>query len=311
MLNKMNILVTGGAGFIASHIADAYIKEGHTVTIIDDLSTGFRENVNPKAKFIEMDICSDEIDDIFKKEKFEIVNHHAAQIDVRKSVASPLNDANINILGTLNILQNCVKHNIKKFIFASTGGAIYGEQEYFPADESHPTLPISPYGITKLTIEKYLYFFNIEHKLCYTILRYANVYGPRQNPFGEAGVVAIFTSKLLKDEQPVINGSGKQTRDYVFVEDVVKSNIIALSDEKNNIFNIGTSVETDVNEIYHNLLEITGKNFDEKHGPAAKGEQLRSVITSEKLFETFNWNPSINIKQGLQKTVEYFKNQSA
>ena len=227
MQNSMKILVTGGAGFIASQIADAYITEGHIVTIVDDLSTGFEENVNPAAKFVKINIGDPGIVDLFNKEKFDLVNHHAAQMDVRKSVADPIFDANTNIMGTINLLQSCVKSGVKKIIFASTGGAVYGEQEYFPADESHPTSPISPYGITKLTIEKYLYFYYLEHKLNYTILRYSNVYGLRQNPFGEAGVVAIFINKLLKGEQPVINGSGEQTRDYVFVEDVVKANLLA------------------------------------------------------------------------------------
>ena len=302
----MKILVTGGAGFIASQIADAYIEEGHNVTIIDDLSTGFEENVNPATKFFKLSITDPKIIDLFKKEKFDLVNHHAAQIDVRKSVSDPLFDANTNILGTINLLQSCVNTSVKKIIFASTGGAIYGEQEYFPADEAHPTSPISPYGITKLTIEKYLYFYHLEDKLNYTILRYANVYGPRQNPFGEAGVVAIFANKLLKGEQPVINGSGKQTRDYVFVEDVVKANLLAVKDEQCDIYNVGTAIETNVNAIYKILNDTIGKEQEEKHGPAAPGEQIRSVITSEKLYKKFNWKPTISIKEGLKKTVDYF-----
>jgi len=304
--DSMKILVTGGAGFIASQIADAYIEEGHNVTIIDDLSTGFEENVNPAANFFRLSITDPKIIDLFNKEKFDIVNHHAAQIDVRKSVSDPLFDANTNILGTINLLQSCVNNSVKKIIFASTGGAIYGEQEYFPADEAHPTSPISPYGITKLTIEKYLYFYFLEHKLNYTILRYANVYGPRQNPFGEAGVVAIFANKLLNGEQPVINGSGKQTRDYVFVEDVVKANLLAVKDEQCDIYNVGTAIETNVNAIYKILNDTIGKGQEEKHGPAAPGEQIRSVITSEKLYKKFNWKPAILIKEGLKKTVDYF-----
>ena len=306
MQNSMKILVTGGAGFIASQIADAYIAEGHNVTIVDDLSTGFEENINPAAKFIKLSIGDHGIVDLFNNEKFDLVNHHAAQIDVRKSVTDPLFDANTNILGTINLLQSCVKTGIKKIIFASTGGAIYGEQEYFPADESHPTAPVSPYGITKLTIEKYLYFYHLEHKLNYTILRYANVYGPRQNPFGEAGVVAIFANKLLKSEQPVINGSGDQTRDYVFVEDVVKANLFAVKDEQSDIYNVGTAIETDVNVIYKILNDTIGKGQKEKYGPAAPGEQMRSVITSEKLYKKFNWKPESTIKEGLEKTVNYF-----
>lgn len=307
MSNKMKILVTGGAGFIASQIADAYIREGHEVHILDNLSTGFEKNINPNAHFIKSDISSPAILDLFGKEKFDIVNHHAAQIDVRKSVNDPIFDANTNILGTINLLQCCIKTGIKKFMFASTGGAVYGEQEYFPADEKHPTNPVSPYGITKLTIEKYLFFYKNEYGLNHTILRYANVYGPRQNPFGEAGVVAIFTSKLLKNENPIINGEGKQTRDYVFVEDVVRANVITLNSNSSDIYNVGTNVETSVNELFTKLNEIAGGKAIEKHGPAPKGEQARSVITSEKLFNKFNWKPSIQIDEGLRKTFDYFK----
>ena len=303
----MKILVTGGAGFIGSQIADAFISSGHNVCIIDNLSTGTKENINPKAAFYEIDITDKDIIRIFEKEKFDVVSHQAAQIDVRKSVADPVFDANTNILGTLNLLQACVKTGVKKFMFASTGGAIYGEQDYFPADELHPTRPVSPYGITKLTIEKYLFYYHIQYKLNYTVLRYANVYGPRQNPFGEAGVVAIFANKLLQKEQPVINGAGEQTRDYVFVGDVVKANIKTLEDKDSTIYNVGTGIETNVNQIFKQLNKITGNHAKEKHGPQAKGEQMRSVITSDKLFSKFNWKPVTNLEEGLSKTVEFFK----
>ena len=305
----MKILVTGGAGFIASQIADAYIREGHEVHILDNLSTGFEKNINPKARFIKSDISAPAILDIFKKENFDVVNHHAAQIDVRKSVNDPIFDANTNILGTINLLQSCIKTGVKKFMFASTGGAVYGEQEYFPADEKHPTNPVSPYGITKLAIEKYLFFYRNEYGLNHTILRYANVYGPRQNPFGEAGVVAIFTSKLLKNENPIINGEGKQTRDYVFVEDVVKANVVTLNSLSSNIYNIGTGIETSVNQLFEKLNDIAGSKAVEKHGPSPKGEQARSVITSDKLFNEFHWKPSIKIDEGLRKTFESFKSK--
>jgi UDP-glucose 4-epimerase len=305
----MKILVTGGAGFIASQIVDAYVHEGHNVFILDNLSTGFERNINPKAYFIKADITDSKILDLFIKEKFEIVNHHAAQIDVRKSVNDPIFDANTNILGTINLLQCCIKTGVKKFMFASTGGAVYGEQEYFPADEKHPTNPVSPYGITKLTIEKYLYFYKNEYGLNYTILRYANVYGPRQNPFGEAGVVAIFVNKLLKNENPLINGDGNQTRDYVFVEDVVKANVITLNSQSADIYNVGTTVETSVNDLFSKLNSIAGNKAIEKHGPAPKGEQARSVITSEKLFQKFNWKPSVKIDEGLRKTFDSFKSK--
>ena len=305
----MKILVTGGAGFIASQIADAFIDEGHEVVILDDLSTGFEENVNPKAKFVRLRINDHDVSSLFEKEKFDVVNHHAAQMDVRKSVADPLFDANTNILGTINLLQNSVKFGVKKFLFSSTGGAVYGEQEYFPADENHPTHPVSPYGITKLCVEKYLFYYGGEYNLNYTVLRYANIYGPRQNPFGEAGVVAIFCTKLLKGEQPIINGTGKQTRDYVFVQDVVKANLLTLSDDKSDIYNIGTGNETNVNELFSFLKDIVNNECEEKHGPAAVGEQMRSVISSEKFFNNFNWRPSTKLKDGLKETVKYFKDK--
>ena len=304
----MKILVTGGAGFIASHITDAFIDQGHEVFVLDNLSTGFKKNINPKAEFIEADICDQSLSQLFEKEKFEVVNHHAAQMDVRRSVADPAFDANTNIIGTINLLQNSVRNGVRKFIFASTGGAVYGEQNYFPADENHPTSPLSPYGISKLAVEKYLFFYSTQYKLNYTVLRYANIYGPRQNPFGEAGVVAIFSSKLLKKEQTIINGSGKQTRDYVFVGDVVKANLLTITDEKSDIYNVGTGKETDVNELFSELNKITGNNAAEKHGPAAPGEQMRSVITSEKLFKKFTWKPDTELHIGLENTVDFFRN---
>lgn len=307
----MKILVTGGAGFIASQIADAFIKEGHQVVILDDLSTGFEKNINSKAKFVKANICDKSLDKLFAEEKFDVVNHHAAQMDVRRSVKDPEFDATTNILGTINLLQNCVKYGVKKFMFASTGGAVYGEQDYFPADEKHNQQPKSPYGISKLAVEKYLYFYNSEHKLNYTILRYANIYGPRQNPFGEAGVVAIFSTRLLKGEQPIINGHGKQTRDYVFVGDVVKANVLTLKDEVSDVYNIGTGIETDVNQLFNYINDITKAGKEEKHGPAAAGEQLRSVITSDKLFNKFGWRPSTKLEDGLKATVEFFRNNLA
>jgi len=307
----LKILVTGGAGFIASQIADAFIEKGHQVVIVDDLSTGYEKNINPKAKFVKANICDKSLEKLFESEKFDVVNHHAAQMDVRRSVKDPEFDATTNILGTINLLQNCVKFGVKKFMFASTGGAVYGEQDYFPADEKHNQQPKSPYGISKLAVEKYLYFYHSEHKLNYTILRYANIYGPRQNPFGEAGVVAIFSTKLLKGEQPIINGHGKQTRDYVFVGDVVKANLLGLKDEVSDVYNIGTGIETDVNQLFHFINNITRANKEEKHGPTAAGEQLRSVITSDKLFNKFGWRPSTKLEDGLKVTVEFFKNNLA
>ena len=305
----MKILVTGGAGFIASHITDALINEGHSVTVVDNLSMGFEKNVNPKAKFVKADICDTGLLELFEKEKFDVVNHHAAQMDVRKSVADPAYDANTNIIGTINLLQHCIKTGVKKFMFASTGGAVYGEQSYYPADENHPTFPCSPYGISKLAVEKYLYFYKFQYNLNYTVLRYANIYGPRQNNKGEAGVVAIFTTKLLSNGQPVINGTGKQTRDYVYVGDVVKANLLTLNDDTCDIYNVGTGKETDVNELFNKLNKIIESKKEEKHGPPASGEQMRSVIASDKLFKKFNWKPSTTLDEGLKPTVEFFRNK--
>ena len=304
----MKILVTGGAGFIGSHIVDAYIAQGHEVVVVDDLSSGRKENLNPKAEFLEINIQDDRIEEIFTNGQFDVVNHHAAQMDVRKSVADPKFDAQINVLGTLNLLENCVRTKVKKIIFASTGGAIYGEQDYFPADEEHPTWPISPYGITKLAGEKYIHYYKEVHGLSHVILRYSNVYGPRQNPHGEAGVVAIFSERFLQNnEHPVINGDGKQTRDYVYVGDLVRANVLALNYEKSDIFNIGTSVEADVNKLYRLLNDHTGANVEEFHGPAKAGEQMRSCLSFAKAERILGWKPEVELNQGLKNTVEYFK----
>lgn len=303
----MKILVTGGAGFIGSNIVDALIEKGHDVVVVDNLYMGRLKNLNPAAKFYLLNLQAPEIAKMFELEKFDVVYHEAAQMDVRRSVENPVFDASVNVLGTLNILQNAVKTGVKKVIFASTGGAVYGEQDYFPADEEHPTRPVSPYGITKLTVEKYLFFYKLTYGLQHVILRYANVYGPRQNPFGEAGVVAIFIEKMLTGQQPIINGDGKQTRDFVYVGDVVRANILALDYPKSDTFNVGTGKETDVNTIFRELNKIVGKNLPEKHGPAKEGEQQRSVIDYLKIKKALGWKPLVSLEEGLRKTVEYFK----
>lgn len=303
----MKILVTGGAGFIGSNIVDAYIDAGHDVVIVDDLSTGRKRNINPQATFVEMNIIDPAIEGVFQEHRFDVVNHHAAQMDVRRSVEDPIFDAKSNVLGFLNILQSCAKFGTRRVIFASSGGAIYGEQDYFPADEEHKTQPYSPYGITKLVGEKYLFFYDLTYGIKYTALRYANVYGPRQNPHGEAGVVAIFSKMLLSGKQPVINGSGEQTRDYVYVKDVVKANLLALENKESDIFNIGTGIETDVNQLYRALSELTGAHLPEKHGPAKAGEQMRSVVDTAKIQKALGWKADYDLKGGLAETVEYFR----
>jgi UDP-glucose 4-epimerase len=303
----MNILVTGGAGFIGSQIADEYIKLGHNVIIADNMSTGVKEFINPKAKFYQIDIRDDKITEIFKKHKIDIINHHAAQIDLRKSVADPKFDVDVNVIGSINLLQHAIENNVKKFIFASTGGAIYGEHDYFPADEKHPTRPYAPYGINKNTIEKYLFYYNHVYGLNYIVFRYANIYGPRQNPFGECGVVAIFTEKMLNETCPVINGDGEQTRDYVYVQDVVNANVFALDAKGPVIYNIGTTVETSVNYIFNKVNEYADTKFKENHGQAKKGEQMRSVLSYEKIKKELGWKPGVNMDEGLRLTIEYFK----
>ena len=306
----MKCLVTGGAGFIGSHLQDRLIKDGHQVVVIDNLSTGKRENLNPKAKFYKIDICSSRISQIFRKEKPEIVFHYAAQIDVRKSVESPIEDAKINILGTLNLLENCKKYKVKKFIFASTGGAIYGDAGIIPTPENYPEFPLSPYGIEKLVAEKYLNYYYKVSGLPYIALRLANVYGLRQNSQGEAGVIAIFCDKMLSKKQPIINGSGRQTRDFVFVGDVVEANILALKKNKIGIFNIGTAKETNVNTIFKKLKELTGSKCKEIYGPALLGEQKRSCLDFLKVKKELNWQPKHSLDKGLNKTVEWFRNKS-
>jgi UDP-glucose 4-epimerase len=304
----MKVLVTGGAGFIGSHVVDRLIDENYEVVIVDDFSYGNEKNVNKKAKLYKLDIQDPGIESVFQGEKPDYVNHHAAQKDVRLSVLDPIYDARINTLGTLNILQNCIKHQVKKVVFASTGGAIYGEQETFPATEEHPTRPICPYGITKLAVEHYLHYYKFLYGLDYVSLRYSNVYGPRQDPLGEAGVVAIFVQKMLKGEQPIINGDGEQTRDFVYVGDVARANILAITNNiSDGIFNISMGIETSVNQLFRHLKEIIRPSIEEKYGPAKQGEQRRSVIEYSKAQKYLYWEPRTSLIDGLKKTCEYFK----
>lgn len=302
----MKILVTGGAGFIGSHIVDRVIAEGMDAAVLDNLSTGKAENINPKAVFYKADIRDKSVSDIFVKEKPDIVCHLAAQVSVRNSVDDPCADAGTNIVGSLNILENCRIHGIK-FIFASTGGAIYGEQDVFPAPEGHPAHPLSPYGAAKLAVENYLFYYSNVFGLPYVALRYANVYGPRQDPHGEAGVVAIFAGKMLAGETPVINGDGGQTRDYVYVKDVVAANVMAMKKDVTGSFNVGTGKETSVNELYALLKEKTGYSGGKTHGPAKAGEQYRSVLDNSLIRNVFGWDASTPLGKGLEETVEYFR----
>jgi UDP-glucose 4-epimerase len=303
--------VTGGAGFIGSNLSDALISRGHRVSILDNLSTGKKSNIPGEAEFFEHDIASPVVDKIFERGKFETVFHLAAQMDVRKSVANPANDAEINIIGGINLLQASVKHGVKKLIFSSTGGAIYGEQEEYPAPETHAANPLSPYGISKLAFEKYLFFYNFQHGLNYVSLRYANVYGPRQNSEGEAGVVAIFCKRLLQGEKAVIYGDGGQSRDFVFVDDVVRANLLALDFKSSMTFNVGTGIETDINAIFEKIRKSAGSNQPRINLEPKPGEQRRSCISFNKIKKYLGWAPEVTLDDGIEKTVAFFRNQLA
>lgn len=301
----MRVLLTGGAGFIGSHVADRLVGEGHEVLVVDDLSRGRRENVPDVAAFREADFR--ECGEVFRDFGPEAVCHQAAQIDVRYSVTYPIPDLEINTEGTLRLLESCVEHGVGHFVFASTGGAIYGEQREFPAGEEHPQLPVSPYGISKMAAEHYLSFFGARYGLHYTALRYANVYGPRQDPRSEAGVVAIFAGSMMAGEACKINGSGEQTRDYVYVEDVARANALALArDFPSGAYNIGTGTETSVNELHAVMSSIAGRQCEPEYGPAKPGEQLRSSVDPRKAARTLGWRPEFGLSEGLGRTLSFF-----
>lgn len=304
------ILITGGAGFIGSHVADALIADGYQVVIIDNFSTGKKENINPLARVYSCDITDAEAGSIIQKEKPDAIIHLAAQIDVRKSVADPVKDAHINILGSLNIIENARVAGVKKIIFASTGGAIYGDTQNIPTKEDEPRNPISPYGVAKLSIEHYLYYYYKVFGLPYTILRFANVYGPRQNSKGEAGVVAIFCDKILSGLKPVIFGDGKNTRDFVFVEDVARANVIAIATDETGYYNVGTSIETDVNTLSKHIALALGYEGEYIHEEAKSGEQRRSCLDFSKIKKNLGWEPAISLKDGIAKTAQWFRKKT-
>lgn len=307
----MKILVTGGAGFIGSHLVDRLVQEGQEVVVVDDLSTGKRRNVNKGAEFYKADIRSSRLENVFRKERPSLIVHLAAQMNVRRSVEDPVFDAEVNVIGTLNLLDLAVKHGVRKIVFASSGGAVYGEQEVYPAPETHPVRPLSPYGISKLMGEHYLGYYRHVGGIQYVALRYANVYGPRQDPDGEAGVVAIFAKKMLGGEQPVINGNGRQTRDFLFVEDVVEANMAVIGQDVEGVYNVGTAEETTINDLFRILSELTGANFKGIHGPAKKGEQARSVVDITKIRHEVGWDPKVGLHEGLKRTVDFFRLEQA
>jgi UDP-glucose 4-epimerase len=305
----MKVLVTGGAGFIASHVVDGYVERGHEVTIVDDLSSGRTENVNPKAELIVADLRDPKTVDKLRGRGFDLVNHHAAQIDVRVSVADPAADAELNIVATLRLFQSMIDGGVKKIIFASSGGAAYGEPHYAPQDEQHPVAPVSPYGCAKLSIDQYLYYFRQVHGIRATSLRYGNVYGPRQRKDGEAGVVAIFAGMLLDGQQARINGTGEQTRDYVFVGDVMRANMAASEHDTDGIYNVGTGVETSVNQLYDAIRHALGIDARAEHAPAKAGEQMRSVLDGSKLRKLAGLPEPIALDEGLRQTVAWLRSQ--
>jgi UDP-glucose 4-epimerase len=303
----LKVLVTGGAGFIGSHVADRLLADGHDVVILDDLSTGHVEHLQPNARFYQMDLHSPWIDELFRIERPEAVVHQAAQASVRRSVEDPVFDASVNVLGTAALLQASVHHGVRRFLFASTGGALYGDADVTPTPEDYPTLPVSPYGASKLAAEVYLRTFHAMHGLSYAALRYANVYGPRQDPHGEAGVVAIFTRRLLSGEKARINGDGKQTRDFVYVGDVAEANSRALVSDAVGSFNVGTGIETDISTIFQLLKRLTKSSEPEEHGPPLPGEQRRSVVDARKIEKALGWKPKTSLQAGLDATVQYFR----
>jgi UDP-glucose 4-epimerase len=309
----MRILVTGGAGFIGSHTVDALVATGaHEVSVLDGLSSGKREQVNPAARFYEADLRNaDAIVPILEREKPQVIYHLAAQMDVRRSVADPAFDAGINLVGFLDLMEAARRNGLKRVVFASTGGAIYGEQEQFPCDEGHPRRPVSPYGVAKLATEAYLFFYKVQYGIDYVALRYANVYGPRQDPHGEAGVVAIFCGRMLEGKLSTIFGDGEQTRDYIFVGDVARANVAALGAKASDAFNIGTGVETSVNQLYQALALAAGVKTPPSYAPARPGEQRRSVISPARAGQVLGWRPEVTLDAGLKRTFKFFKDRFA
>ena len=306
MASSKRVLVTGGAGFIGSHIVDAYTAAGHDVWVADDLSTGLRANLSTSARLHVGDFAGAEALDLIRRERIQVVNHQAAQVDVRVSVEDPAGDAEQNIVRTLRLLQRCQSSSVEKFIFASSGGAIYGDPQSYPQTEEHPRMPLSPYGCAKLAVENYLHYFEAVHGLRSVRLRYANVYGPRQSNRGEAGVVAIFATRVLRGERLDINGSGEQTRDFVFIDDVVRANLAALNGDITGAFNVGTGAETSVNTIAALLQELAGRSVEVVHQAPKLGEQMRSVLDGTKLRAEAGLPEPVQFLSGLRRTWEWF-----
>jgi UDP-glucose 4-epimerase len=300
----MKLLITGGAGFIGSHIVDACVVAGHRVAVVDDLSSGKRSQVHPLARFYHLDIRDEALEEVFRSERPEIVIHQAAKANVRESMEQPLLYADVNVLGSLRLLECCRRHHVRKVLYASTGGAAYGEPEILPVPEDHPINPLDPYGASKHHVEHYLYLYRHNYGLDFTILRYPNVYGPRQNPRGEAGVVAIFGLQMLIGCPPVINGTGEQLRDYVAVSDVVRANLLALHSGGGEILNIGSGSGTSVNRIYDLLAAATGYRGERTYGPAKRGEVQQVYLDARKAARQLGWTVLTSLEDGLCATVD-------
>lgn len=306
----MKILVTGGAGFIGSNVVDAYIRAGHEVAVVDDLSAGNVDNLNPDARLYELNIANPKLEEVFAEFKPQLVNHHAAQISVPYSVDEPLEDARTNVMGVVNLLECCRKHEVEKIIYVSSGGVVYGESENLPADETFPMRPASPYGISKYAGEMYLNFFANQCGLKYVTFRYSNVYGPRQVPHGEAGVVSIFIKALLAGKTPVIYGDGSCIRDYVFVGDVVDANVKAIEKGENIALNIATNKPTNVNELYGSIKNTMASEIEAEHGPARRGDLQANYLKADLAKSILGWEPKTSLAEGVKQTYGYFKNKA-
>lgn len=307
----VKILVTGGAGFIGSHVVDRFVDLGHEVAIVDNLVTGKAANLNPQASFHEADIRDDGLDRILQSERPEVVVHHAAHIDVRRSVADPAYDAGVNVIGSLNLLECCRRAKVRKVLYAGTGGALFGEAQYIPVDEAHPIDPISPYGVSKHTVEHYLFAYRVNHGLDFTVLRYPNVYGPRQDPHGEAGVVAIFALQLLEGQTPTIFGDGTKTRDYCYVGDIVEANALALDNGGGRVFNIGRGIEVTDRGIFEAVRDAVGSTGEPVYGPPRTGEVEHVALDATLARRELGWEWSVDLPEGVARAVAFYKEQGA
>ena len=304
---RVKVLVTGGAGFIGSWLVDRLVAEGHDAVVVDNLFSGDARQVHDKAAFYHLDIRDRQaLNGVLAIERPQIVSHHAGQVSVRRSVTDPAHDASVNVVGFLNVLEASLCHGVERIVFASSGGTVYGEQDTFPADEAHPLRPVSPYGVAKMACEHYLRCFHAMYVLPFVVLRYGNVYGPRQNPRGGSGMIALFVDRLLQGKPVHINGDGHQTRDFVYVDDVVEANMLAMHATDPEVFNVGTGVETAVNDVFDRLKRLVCSSVSPEHGPAEPGEQRRSVLNVDRIARQLDWQPRTALADGLARTVAYF-----